>query len=83
MLISTILSGQKKFRVHISTVILDKLNMYLVKDLNFTYGFLSYLKSITEIEIIGMVKNLGKIFPDDFDCEIFLEEIILFFRINL
>lgn len=50
-------------------------------DLDKKCSFLTYFKSMTEKEIVYMAKNLGKIYPDDLDCEIFSEEMIHFSKL--
>lgn len=81
------LSGQDKFRVETFIIIMDKLDICLVKrieqytDLDKKFGFLTYFKSMTEKEIADMAKNLGKIYLDDLDCEIFHEEMIHFSKL--
>lgn len=84
----TTLSGQEKFKVETFTVIIDKLDMCLVQrieqynDLDNKFGFLTYFKSMTEKQIVdNMAKNLGKIYPDDLDYEIFPEEMIHFSKL--
>ncbi|KAF0708295.1 zinc finger MYM-type protein 1-like [Aphis craccivora] len=83
----TNLSGQDKFRVETFIIIMDKLDICLVKrieqytDLDKKFGFLTYFKSMTEKEIADMAKNLGEIYPDDLDCEIFPEEMIHFSKL--
>lgn len=59
--------------------LLKRLDQY--KDLDKKFGFLIYFKNMTETEIINKAKNLGKIYPDDLDCEIFPEEMIHFSKL--
>jgi len=79
-------SGQK-FRVETFIVIMDKLDICLLKrleqynDLDRKFGFLTYFKSMTEKEIVDIAKYLGKIYPDDLDCDIFPEEMIHFTKL--
>ncbi|CAI6353892.1 unnamed protein product [Macrosiphum euphorbiae] len=83
----TTFSGQEKFRVETFIVIMDKLDICLLKrleqynDLDRKFGFLTYFKSMTEEEIVDITKNLGKIYPDDLDCDIFPEEMIHFTKL--
>lgn len=59
--------------------LLKRLDQY--KDLDKKFDFLIYFKNMTETEIINKAKNLGKIYPDDLDCEIFREEMIHFLKL--
>ncbi|CAI6351163.1 unnamed protein product [Macrosiphum euphorbiae] len=80
-------SRQEKFRVETFIVIMDKLDICLLKrlekynDLDRKSGFLTYFKSMTEKEIVDMAKYLGKIYPDDLDYDIFPEEMIHFTKL--
>ena len=73
----TNISGQDNFIVETFIIIMDKLDIYLLKrleqykDLDKKFGFLTYFKSMTDKEIVDMRKKLGKIYPDNLDFEIF------------